>query len=105
MTPAPPVRRANETVSLDDNPLDIQSEEEPSIPPYEEPSEVSAPPMYEPEAPAFESGEEPPSYEDNADYEQPAPIHGAIPDEDQEIPDLPAESTRSSIDPSEENNE
>jgi hypothetical protein len=105
----PAIQRRNETVSLDDNPLYTQPEEEPAAPSYEEPSDVSAPAYEsesEPEVPAFESAEEAPAYEDNVDYEQPALMHGAIPEEgEQEVPELPAESTRISIDPSEENNE
>lgn len=92
-----PAKRGNETVALDENPLYA------AVPSYEEPSEVSAPPSFEP---SFESPEEPPPYEESADYEQPAPLHGAVPHEGEygeDVPDLPIESTRISIDPSEEN--
>jgi hypothetical protein len=108
---APPATHRNsETLSLDDNPLYAQPEE--PAPFDEEPSEVSATPGYESEVPAFEpdvaSGEESPAYEDNADYEPPALVHGAIPDEGeygQDVPELPIESTRIGIDPSEDNDQ
>jgi hypothetical protein len=95
-TAAPAAKLSNETYALDENPIYAAPPEEPAVAAYEEASEVSGPP-------AFEAGEEAPAYEDNVDYDQPVPL-GVIP-EGEDVPELPAESTRIGMDPSEENNE